>query len=73
MCRVNTRGIEQANKHVLMAALTYNLKKYMKFFRRKAAAQIAALNKDLQKGIKRQIFGFVEGHISHRKFTEAIF
>jgi hypothetical protein len=31
MKRVNTRGIELANKHVLMAALTYNLKKYLKF------------------------------------------
>jgi len=40
---------------------------------KKATAQVAALNKDLQKGIERQIFGFVQGHISHRKFTEAIF
>jgi transposase len=31
MKRVNTRGIKHANKHVLMAALTYNLKKYLKF------------------------------------------
>ena len=31
MKRVNTRGIRQANKHVLMAAMVYNLKKYMKF------------------------------------------
>jgi transposase len=31
MKRVNTRGIKQANKHVLMAALCYNLKKYLKF------------------------------------------
>ena len=31
MKRVNTRGINQATKHVLMAALCYNLKKYMKF------------------------------------------
>lgn len=29
MKRVNTRGLQQANKHVLMAALAYNLKKYM--------------------------------------------
>nr|WP_317129310.1 transposase [Flavobacterium restrictum] len=35
MKRVNTRGIKQANKHVLMAALTYNLKKYFKFITRK--------------------------------------
>jgi transposase len=29
MKRVNTRGIELANKHVLLAATVYNLKKYM--------------------------------------------
>jgi len=40
---------------------------------KKATAQVAALNKDLHNGIERQIFGFVQGHISHRKFTEAIF
>src|SRR5690606_23417393 len=34
MKRVNTRGIRQANKHVLMAALTYNLKKYLNFIRK---------------------------------------
>lgn len=31
MKRINTRGIQQANKHVLMASLTYNLKKYLRF------------------------------------------
>jgi transposase len=31
MRRVNTRGISLANKHVLMSALTYNLKKYLRF------------------------------------------
>jgi len=39
----------------------------------KATAQVAALNKELQKGIERQIFGFVQGHISHRKFKGTIF
>ncbi len=34
MKRVNTRGINLANKHVLMAALSYNLKKYLKFISR---------------------------------------
>jgi len=29
--RVNTRGIRAANKHVMMSALVYNLKKYLKF------------------------------------------
>jgi transposase len=31
MKRVSSRGIKQASKHVLMAALCYNLKKYMNF------------------------------------------
>ena len=34
MRRVNTRGIEMATKHVLMAALVYNLKKCLKFTRK---------------------------------------
>jgi len=34
MKRVNSRGIGQASKHVIMAALCYNLKKYMKFVQR---------------------------------------
>lgn len=31
MKRVNTWGIKNANKHVLMESLTYNLKKYLRF------------------------------------------
>lgn len=31
MKRVNTRGIQGANKHVLMAAISYNLHKLMRF------------------------------------------
>jgi transposase len=31
MKRINSRGMSQANKHVLMAALCYNLKKYLRF------------------------------------------
>jgi hypothetical protein len=34
MKRVNARGIAQANKHVLMAALSYNLKNLLKFIRK---------------------------------------
>jgi transposase len=43
MKRVNTRGIEQANKHVLMASTAYNLKKYLKFNTRKPAINIQAM------------------------------
>jgi transposase len=58
MKRVNTRGIELANKHVLMAALTYNLKKYMKFTKftpKKAEAMIISINRQIG-AISNQIF-----------------
>ena len=43
MKRVNTRGIDLANKHVMMAALTYNLKKYLKFISKKAISKAIAV------------------------------
>jgi hypothetical protein len=45
MKRVNTRGIKNANKHVLMASLTYNLKKYLRFIIKKPSilAQVISL------------------------------
>lgn len=43
MRRVNARGIKQANKHIMMAALSYNLKKYLRFICRKAHSTIQAL------------------------------
>ena len=47
--RVNTRGIKQANKHVMMAALTYNLKKYLKWTNRKSNAQVVAMEQPSNK------------------------
>ena len=44
MKRVNTRGIKNANKHVLMAALTYNLKKYLKFITKNIRRNAAIVN-----------------------------
>src|SRR5215212_9215351 len=40
MRRVNTRGIKQANKCMLLAAVAYNLKKLMKFNERKVKTAI---------------------------------
>ncbi|MEK6868207.1 MAG: IS1182 family transposase, partial [Nanoarchaeota archaeon] len=42
MKRINTRGIKQANKHVLLAASCYNLKKYLKFVQRKSVVKAQA-------------------------------
>ena len=47
--RVNTRGIRQANKHVMMAALTYNLKKLLKWTSKKLNAQVNALEQPIAK------------------------
>jgi hypothetical protein len=39
-----------ANKHVLMAALTYNLKKYLRYTRRISQTSIAAMHNPTRKG-----------------------
>ena len=54
MKRVNTRGIQNANKHVLMAALSYNLKKYLKFITKKVHRNVQIMN--LPKGNFGQFF-----------------
>ena len=48
MKRVNTRGIKNANKHVLMASLTYNLKKYLRFTIKKPSilSQVLSLKQE---------------------------
>ncbi len=54
MKRVNTRGLKNANKHVLMSALSYNLKKYLKFIFRKPKSKAQFMS--LPKG-KFRLFG----------------
>lgn len=41
--RVNTRGIKQANKHVMMSALTYNLKKLLRWKGKKVHTGVMAI------------------------------
>ena len=48
MRRVNTRGIAQANKCMLMAAIAYNLKKLLKFTTRKVQTNLAAMQVTLK-------------------------
>jgi hypothetical protein len=43
MKRVNTLGIGLATKHILMAALAYNLKKYLKFTNRRYGSNLMAV------------------------------
>ena len=50
MKRVNTHGLELANKCMLMAAVAYNLKKLMKFSSPNVQADAKALQKTLKTG-----------------------
>lgn len=52
MKRVNTRGIKQANKCVVMAALAYNLKKLLKHKAPKVKVAIKVMENVLQKPLK---------------------
>jgi len=49
MKRVNSRGMVQANKHVLMVVLCYNLKNYLKFSRK--IPQIITQSMAFMKGV----------------------
>jgi transposase len=49
MKQVNTIGIQQANKHVLMAALVYNLKKYLMFTTTKATTKAQNIKQRIYK------------------------
>jgi len=48
MRRVNTGGIHQANKCMLMAAVVYNLKKLMKWTSKKVQTDVKAMQENLR-------------------------
>jgi len=47
MRKVNTRGISNANKGMLMAAMAYNLKKYLKFSQKRVETVARSAEKHL--------------------------
>lgn len=65
MRRVNTRGIKQANKCMIMAAVAYNLKKLLKWKETKVQAGIMAMKKAMKSldfyllAIQKYIHGYV--------------
>lgn len=66
MRRLNSRGMAQANKHVLLAALTYNLKKYLKFDRKTVKTGAMALSQGLNlllKGLLGAIFELLKPNL----------
>lgn len=61
--KINTKGIKQANKVMHMAAIAYNLKKYLKFDQKLAQKSRNALRlKNMNPGL---IFDFVKSIISN--------
>lgn len=69
MKRVNTRGIKQAHKHVLMAALTYNLKKYLKFVSRKSQTNLQAMRGEACAKIKPLFLRFIKSIMPKLEFA----
>jgi hypothetical protein len=56
MKRVNTRGLEQANKCMLMAAVAYNLKKLLKHSSNKRITMVSALKVQAQLCLLKLVF-----------------
>ena len=71
--RINTRGIKQANKHVMMAALTYNLKKYLKFIGKKSNAKTIALKGAIPTMVKTAFADLIRAFIGQPKFQNLQF
>ena len=67
MRKINTRGIESANKVMLMAAMAYNLKKLVKYRARKGISR--ALLGDIKKGIRHVITCIFQFCSQLRKIT----
>src|SRR5690606_16206717 len=71
MKRINSRGLPQANKHVLMAALTYNLKKYLRFVVKKPVpiVQVVSLKQEKIHTFFKTVFNDLKNSIlSHPNF-----
>jgi transposase len=75
MKKINSRGIKQANKHVLMAALTYNLKKYLKFIAKKPKSQAGIVFqkvREVQSSLKYLFYDLKRANLQLLIFREVI-
>jgi len=66
MRQVNTKGITQAGKCMIMSAVAYNLKKLLKFVTPKTQVAILKIPKTLKKGLNKvvsMLLRFTESHI----------
>lgn len=65
MKRINSRGMAQANKHVLMSSLCYNLKKYLRFIFKipSVLAQVISLNQGKNHAFIKRVYFEPKGSI----------
>lgn len=71
MKRINSRSMAQANKHVLMSSLSYNLKKYLRFIFKKPSvlAQVISLKQGKNYFFIKPVFYKLKtSFLSHRDF-----
>ena len=59
MRRVNTRGIKQANKCIIMSAVAYNLKKLLKWQSRKIKVIAMTKMKEIKNALENLVFSFL--------------
>jgi radical SAM protein with 4Fe4S-binding SPASM domain len=69
MRRVNTRGISLASKHVMMSAISYNLKKYLKFISKKVGTQASAVCIERLTKAKTLFFRFIASFLMKPEFS----
>jgi len=65
MRRVNTRGIDQANKCIIMSAVAYNLKKLLKWQSRKINVMAMVKIKETKNTLQMLFFYFFQPEILH--------
>jgi hypothetical protein len=69
MSKVNAHGIDSAHKVMLMAAIAYNVKKYMKYAKKNARAMAMKLATS-QKGLQRSFFAYFRPILNMFLFPE---
>lgn len=67
MRKVNTIGIKQANKCMMMAGIVYNLKKYLKFTQKQQKSKAKSL--DLARLVKRVLLEIINSTLSLKNYT----
>ena len=74
MKRVNTQVIKNANKHVLMASLTYNLKKYLRFIAKKPSiiTQVVSLKQGKHNAFFKTLFLDIKSFIVRHSNFEIV-